>query len=117
VLALNLATSAFAPKLGLVPLSPDHYSHLEVRMDLGNPLRFWTFSVSQLVMITQSEFLAVYKLLIVYVNELFFKGQLVQDSNLWFAEDLHAAKTSLVSPVKLQSPSTCNSTPVQSELY
>lgn len=73
-------------------------------------------AVSQLVMIQQADFQAVYKMLTFYVNELFFKGQLVHDPSLWFAEDLHTAKTQVHSPTKVQSPSTCNSTPVQNEM-
>lgn len=116
VLALNLATSAYAQKLGLAPLTPEHYNHIDYQRDPHNPLRLWSTSVAQLVSVNQSDFLPVYKILSVYVNELFFKGQLVQDPTLWFADDLHSVKTSVLSPAKVQSPSTCNSTPVKNEL-
>ena len=72
LLALNLATSGSATKLGLVQLSRDQFSHIEI----GNeaPFQFWSKPVQQLALISHNEIREVYKALLVYVNELFFKG-------------------------------------------
>ena len=116
-LAINLATSPNAHKLGLVSLTSVQIFQNE---EIGNPLHFWTSEISELSKLTQNDFKAVYKSLIVYVNELFFKGQITNDAALWFPEDLQGIKVSgvLSSPAKnlvQVSPSTCDSTPVQNE--
>jgi hypothetical protein len=55
VLAMNLATSGKAGRLGLATLAHEHYSHVE-GIDGHDPLRFWTQGLSQLAFIQQNEF-------------------------------------------------------------
>ena len=62
-------------------------------------------------------------MLLGYVNELFFKGQLQGDAELWLPEDLPGYKNAskvFLSPDKVMqsavSPSTQNSTPIQDEI-
>ena len=122
VLAMNLATSESAGKLGLASLAKAQFSHVDGTEGL-DPLRFWTHGLSQLVLIQRSEFKQVYRILLGYVNDLFFKGQLQGDVMLWFPEDLPGhkiANKSLMSPDKAMksaiSPSTQNSTPIKDEI-
>ena len=53
-------------------LSREQFSHIDIGCEA--PFHFWSKSIEQLSGISHDEIREVYKALLVYVNELFFKG-------------------------------------------
>ena len=112
LLALNLASSVNAQKLGLIFIGREQYSHIEA-IDAQGPLKFWSPSVAELTLLGPNEIIPAYGILLGYVNSLFFKGQLSDDPTLWLPES--RLQDSPDQVMTSTSPSTCNSTPVQME--
>jgi hypothetical protein len=97
LLATNLSRSKLATKFGLVKLDEINCELSDIDCEMqgsadardNNPLALWTEQVAELSGIHAATCIKpVYKILLNYVNDLFFKGQLVADASLWFYEDL-----------------------------
>ena len=141
LLAINLSRSKLASKFGLVSLDEIHCGLNDIDYEMqsptefkqNNPLSLWSDQVAELSGISvEQDIKPVYKVLLKYVNELFFKGQLVADSSLWFNDDFCLVTGQQVATKDQESPkqedvkmsdehisspaSTCNSTPVQNEV-